>query len=581
MAPTKMNSTQGIPGDTNFRYKLPKYVTKASLSLATFHLRQSYLSLKQDINIDESEFILQTLSHILPSLNHDICKHFALTLDFTNEHVPNFGDDPDANGRHIETPGTCENAQEGECTNNDLEQKDDKDDPKTCIWCNKTTNSNNEKALCPECVAIPERIRTLEIRFREAFECSSNNEGTRDPETNPCVPMNTPAAQVTEKADETMTGSRLNNTKSHECPNDSFSLEQTVLELTRNVQQLNEKLETVQIGKTNNHVTDTSSVKPAPDHSCNNEHAGSGRLSEKPENTSSIKSTCPSAEQQLRDYRNSHRSKQSAKYADMPPAYPISDPQNVDVLIIGDSLIKPIIPSKMSRRLCIKSKSLPGARIEDAFDTVCHLAREIQPREIIIHLGTNNIPYDEKDEMIAKLISLADQIAKMTPSKSATLSSIIHRAYETDEESAKVDDINGALKLLANQRRWSFIDNDNIIPGLHLAADGVHLNNNGTRVLARNLITRLRDQSSVSRGLPLPDPLPNQRPRSPDTVEFAQFSHRQDFNQNSYAMAAESENSAFRSRHHRKFRKKPKGRVFPRDWLDSLQTARMLLNSDQ
>ena len=160
MAPLKMNTTQGIPGGTNFRHKLPKYVTKASLTLAVFHLRQSFKTLKEDISIEENEFIAQTLSRILPSLHVDICKHFALTTGLTSDHDPE-----DSGGRHVFNPDTTESCPEEEQSPETIDGESDFGIQ--CIWCNNPTESDNEKPLCGDCVAIPSRILSLEIQVQD------------------------------------------------------------------------------------------------------------------------------------------------------------------------------------------------------------------------------------------------------------------------------------------------------------------------------------------------------------------------------------------------------------------------------
>ena len=80
-------------------------------------------------------------------------------------------------------------------------------------------------------------------------------------------------------------------------------------------------------------------------------------------------------------YRHKHRS----KFAPTDVNTPIANTAKVDVLIIGDSMTKPIVPSRLSRRRRIKCKTLPGAKIKDVFDSVLHVARDQQPDEIIIH----------------------------------------------------------------------------------------------------------------------------------------------------------------------------------------------------
>ena len=293
------------------------------------------------------------------------------------------------------------------------------------------------------------------------------------------------------------------------------------------------------------------------------------------ENTPAPSNSSPSTEEQMAAYRHKHRS----KFAPTGVNTPIANTAKVDVLIIGDSMTKPIVPSRLSRRRRIKCKTLPGAKIEDVFDSVFHFARDQQPDEIVIHLGTNNVAQDEKDEIVAKLISLADQITERTSAKAITLSTIIHRARETDEESSKVNDVNKAVKLLAYQRRWSVIDNDNIAPGLHLAVDGVHLNEYGVRALAQNIIAHLRgpsrdtdDRPSYVAAATASNSATNQRPRSSRTMEVPPT------NQQPRAPSTRPNHPPFRNNYNQNFRRKPMGREFPRDWLDCLHTARTLLN---
>ena len=566
-----MNSTQGIPGETNFRCKLPKYITKASLSLAVFHLRQSYESLNKDITIDECDFISQTLSRILPSLHVDICKHFALTSCLISDHVHVYTDGDDDSERHSECPGPNESvneAQSGSTIVNECEGD------KQCIWCSNMTGSDNEKALCKNCVAIPERIGALENRFQERFGGSNNNQtqGALVSEPNSNAPLNDPTARVKDQSSDAFVNADMGNTKLIECQNELLSLKQLVTNLTNNVQQINQKLEKVSHKKQDNQtVVPPGSPTPQADDANpirNRQNTDDNQLSDMEVNTPTASNSCPSTEQQLQDYKDKHRS----KFVSKPVITPSSTPTKVDVLIIGDSMTRTLIPSKLSSRKRVKCKTLPGAKIEDAFDTAHSLAQKLEPDEMILHLGTNNVTQDDKEEIVAKLISLADQITMQTSAKSITLSTIIHRAYETDEISAKVTDINEALKLLANQRHWSVINNDSIVSGLHLVADGVHLNEHGTRVFARNVITHLREPSSVTSDRPSTNHSPNQRPRSPRTMECAPPPQQE----TSYASAASSRPS-FRS-YRPKFRKKPKGRVFPRDWLDCLQTAHTLLN---
>ena len=100
----------------------------------------------------------------------------------------------------------------------------------------------------------------------------------------------------------------------------------------------------------------------------------------------------------------------------------------------------------------------------------------------------------------------------------------------------KTHRVNAELKHLANQRAWNVIDNDSISTDAHIAVDGVHMNSLGVKVLAQNIIQHIRSTITAEEGLP--------------------FRHWPDWQRR---------------------KKAPSERMFPRDWLDCLQTARTLL----
>ena len=215
-------------------------------------------------------------------------------------------------------------------------------------------------------------------------------------------------------------------------------------------------------------------------------------------------------------------------------------------------MTRSIETSKLSRRLRIRCKTLPGVKIENSCEAIEAQVRSSNPRIAILHLGTNNVASDTADEIFSKLLSVGDYVITSTSVKTLAFSSIIHRRGESNAETTRVDDVNRVLKLLANQRGWAFLENDNITPVSHLTDDGVHLNIWGTKLLAGNIIRFLRSTNPV-----------------PAMKGNARSSQNEDSSLN--------DNSSFR-RSHQKFRRKPKGRIFPRDWLDSIQTARRLLN---
>ena len=73
---------------------------------------------------------------------------------------------------------------------------DESGNDKQCIWCGNTTGSDSKKALCVDCVAIPDRIRSLEIRFQERFGCASNSEIIHDLQSNSNEPKRNPTKRT-------------------------------------------------------------------------------------------------------------------------------------------------------------------------------------------------------------------------------------------------------------------------------------------------------------------------------------------------------------------------------------------------
>ena len=154
----------------------------------------------------------------------------------------------------------------------------------------------------------------------------------------------------------------MGNAKLIECQNELLSLKQLVTNLTNNVQQINQKLEKVSHKKQDNQtVVPPGSPTPQADDANpirNRQNTDDNQLSDMEVNTATVSNSCPSTEQQLQDYKDKHRS----KFVSKPVITPSSTPTKVDVLIIGDSMTRTLIPSKLSSRKRVKCKTLPGAK---------------------------------------------------------------------------------------------------------------------------------------------------------------------------------------------------------------------------
>ena len=114
--------------------------------------------------------------------------------------------------------------------------------------------------------------------------------------------------------------------------------------------------------------------------------------------------------------------------------------------------------SKISFRRNIEVRSFPGARIQDMYFHLVPLLRK-RPDKIILHVGTNDAPHMKADEMLEELGELKSLIWEMLTSD--------------------------FIKLLETNN-YVLIEHPNIKKN-HLDRYGLHLNHDGTRVLAKNL----------------------------------------------------------------------------------------------
>ena len=155
-------------------------------------------------------------------------------------------------------------------------------------------------------------------------------------------------------------------------------------------------------------------------------------------------------------------------------------------LVIGDSMLARLRGAKLSMNKKIKVRFFPGAKTEGLqYHLITYLKKK--PDNIIIHIGTNDSPYKSEDLIYKEFLYVKQTIHKQHPDcKNIVVSSPIIR---TDKQEA-----NSILKkytsiLKKEEKKVIF---QNIIMPSHLNKDGLHLNFNGSTVLAENHLSRIR-----------------------------------------------------------------------------------------
>ena len=158
------------------------------------------------------------------------------------------------------------------------------------------------------------------------------------------------------------------------------------------------------------------------------------------------------------------------------------------VLIIGDSMLSNIDEKKLSHRYHTKVRAFRGSSIEDLHDYIKPLLKK-QPEKIILLIGTNDLQVKSVADIIKGLKSLLDMIYYSIPNCKVVVSEIIRRE-DIKTLNGNVGEFNRALKTM----NVDILRQQNTT-AQHLGRKGLHLNFEGNKQLAKNIITKLRSPS--------------------------------------------------------------------------------------
>ena len=155
-------------------------------------------------------------------------------------------------------------------------------------------------------------------------------------------------------------------------------------------------------------------------------------------------------------------------------------------LIVCDSIVSSIEENKISRQWRkVKVKSFPGATIEDMYDYIKPLLKKC-PKNIILHIGTNNTVNDTSRIVLDKILSLKAFVEKALPDCNVCISNLTLRT-DNAKASLTVNNVNQHLSTL----QLDIIDNSNI-SNAGLSRGGLHLNSQGLGKLAINFIKKIK-----------------------------------------------------------------------------------------
>ena len=160
-------------------------------------------------------------------------------------------------------------------------------------------------------------------------------------------------------------------------------------------------------------------------------------------------SDAESTKQQIPSYIIPTTSQKNHGIAKMPSQknYSRSRATEGPITILGDSMIKMIKPTKLSRSIGekVNIKTFPGATIDD-MSHYMQPALKKQPKLVVLHDGTNDVQHKEPEEIVTQMESLCQGIVKVSK---ITISEIIKRKGPV--MNTKIDKTNSLLAKLCSK----------------------------------------------------------------------------------------------------------------------------------
>ena len=169
----RTNRYHGQPGKSSFKCKLPKGITRVSISFVLDLIFNAHETVPE--GIASTDFYVGELSQVYPELNIEICRHFVLVGESERQNQSNVSEPiNDDNSSIVSIPSS------------------DNEAPRNCLMCDlKCTDG---KKICMKCKCVNQRIdqlsmdvkqikHTIEAILDNDDPCSSNTRGrsTRQP----------------------------------------------------------------------------------------------------------------------------------------------------------------------------------------------------------------------------------------------------------------------------------------------------------------------------------------------------------------------------------------------------------------
>ena len=159
-------------------------------------------------------------------------------------------------------------------------------------------------------------------------------------------------------------------------------------------------------------------------------------------------------------------------------------------LVIGDSILSGLREYKISTQKTIKIRIFLGVTLANMkFSIILHLRKS--PHQIFLRVGTNDAPQATSDgtpqEMFNAIKDSKSFIQKYAPESNMIISTPVLRV-----DKANANDINKRYTDLLKEAKVDYIFNNNIAE-FNIDQYGSHINESGSIILAKNLISGIRN----------------------------------------------------------------------------------------
>ena len=143
-----------------------------------------------------------------------------------------------------------------------------------------------------------------------------------------------------------------------------------------------------------------------------------------------------------------------------------------------------LLTKKIKHKVVVKVRTFTTAKVSCMQDHVKPTIRDINPQQIILHVGTNDLKTERTASQIAEsMIDLT--ISLKNNGNTIAASGIVASLDELNNKAAKV---NNRLGLMGKQRRSPYIPHcETIDPNKHLNESNLRLNPYGIGVFAENI----------------------------------------------------------------------------------------------